>query len=179
MAINLSVDDKTLEAFCRKLVSRSRDIAKTQDSLATLEAFIAVFGKSVRGTSDYQTIETVIQSFVEQSRQQLLSERAEDLYKALRLCDHSGVALIHAPLSRDGFYQILQAVIPRLTHEELYRTSKWALDWFRDARQKAELASGYPDALNFSKAGIDVREYQAMLDVSHCLEEHGCPSTSE
>ena len=48
MTIELRIDETSLETFCRKLISRSRDIAKTQDSLATLESFIAVFGKYFR-----------------------------------------------------------------------------------------------------------------------------------
>ena len=173
MTVELRVDEAGLEAFCRTLVNRSRDLAKTQDSLATLEAFIAVFGKAHHGSGDYRSIETVIRLFAEQSRQQLLEQRAEELCKALKHCDRSRVTAVHAPLSRNGFQQILQSVIPRLTSRELDSIRNWAFDWSRKAKQKAESASGYPDALNFSGAGIDVMEYQAMLDVSRCLKGDG------
>ena len=170
ITLELSIDEAALDTFCRRLVSRSRDLAKTQDSLATLDAFVAVFGKASQGTDAYHSIETLIQSFMQQTRGQLLAQRADQLYKALKHCDRSGVASIHTPLSRDGFDQILQAVIARFPEEELNAVTKWAHDWSYDAKRKAESASGYPDALNFSGAGVNILEFQAMLDVSRCLE---------
>ena len=172
MTVELRIDETSLETFCRKLINRSRDIAKTQDSLATLESFIAVFGKSQQGTADYRSIESKIRSFVEQCRQQLLVQRTEELSKALAQRDLSWVTAIHDPLSRDGFHQIMQTIIERLGEEELSLIANWARGWSRDARKKAERASGYPDALNFVKAGVDVREYQAMLDVGQCLQHY-------
>lgn len=168
--INLAVDAENLELFCQKLIKRSRDVAKTHDALVTLESFIILFGKAVHGTREYQLIEDLIKSFTEQTRGQLLCLRAEELLVAIKACNVAGITAIHAPLSRDGFYSILQTVVAQLSDRELDVISQWAINWSSDAKQKAEQASGFPDAMDFRKAGICLEEYQAMLDVSRYLE---------
>lgn len=168
--INLSVDAENLGQFCQKLIKRSRDIAKTHDALVTLESFILLFGKAAHGTREYQVIEDLVKSCSEQTRIQLLSQRADELKTALQQCSVTEVTAIHTPLSRDGFYSILQSVIVEMLNSQLADISHWAINWSAEAKQKAEAASGFPDALDFDKAGIDIEEYHAMLDVSHYLE---------
>jgi len=168
--INLSVDTDNLQRFCQKLIKRSRDVAKTHDALVTLESFIILFGKAAHGTKEYQAVEELIKSFSEQTRQLLLRHRTEQLLPVIKNCDVAAVTAIHTPLSRDGFYSILQTVVAQLADAELEAITQWASKWSADAKQKAEQASGFPDAMEFNKAGIRLEEYQAMLDVRRYLE---------
>lgn len=168
--INLSVDAEDLERFCQKLSKRSRDPAKTHDALITLESFIILFGKASYGTKEYQVIEELIKSITDQSRAQLLAYRATELHTAIKACNVAAITAIHKPLSRDGFYSILQKVVAQLPENELDVISQWAFNWSSTAKHKAEQASGFPDAMDFHKAGICLEEYQAMLDVSRYLE---------
>jgi hypothetical protein len=171
--LRLSVDPDSLDVFCSKLINRSRDIAKTHDALVTLEAFIVTFGKAAHGTKEYETVEEMIRAFAETSRQQLLDEKTDELLDALRHCRISALAAIHTPLSRDGFYQIFQDAVARLSDDEVRDVTKWSGQWLDEARRKAEEASGYPDALDFKKAGISIEQFQAMADVSHFLTGSG------
>jgi len=168
--INLSVDTDALEQFCQKLIKRSRDVAKTHDAMVTLESFIILFGKALHGTPEYQLIEDLIKSYSEQTRQLLLQQRTEELLLALKACDSNAITALHIPLSRDGFYSILQGLVARLSEEELTVITEWASHWSAEAKDRAEQASGFPDAMDFKKAGIRLEEYQAMLDVSRYLE---------
>ena len=167
--LNLSVDPENLERFCHKLIKRSRNIATTHDALVTLESFIVLFGKGAHGTKEYQAIEDLVKSFTEQTREQLLRLRAEALLVAIKNSNVAEVTAIHLPLSRDGFYSILQTVVAQLSASELSTISEWAINWSAQAKRKAEQASGFPDAMDFRKAGIVLEEYQAMLDVSRYL----------
>lgn len=168
--IILSVDTEHLERFCQKIIKRSRDAARTHDALVTLESFIILFGKAAHGTQEYQAVEGLIRSYTEQTRQGLLTVRASQLLPALKNCDVVAVTAVHTPLSRDGFYSILQTVVAQLDEGELEVITHWASSWSAEAKHKAESASGFPDAMDFNKAGICIEEYQAMLDVSRYLE---------
>lgn len=171
--INLPVGAENLERFCQKLIKRSRDMAKTHDALVTLESFIILFGKAAHGTKEYQLIEELIKSFTEQTREQLLQLRTEELLVAIKDCNVANVTAIHTPLSRDGFYSILKTVVAQLSDSELDVISHWAINWSSDAKQKAEQASGFPDAMDFCKADIRLVEYQTMLDISRYLKNRG------
>jgi hypothetical protein len=168
-AINLKVDEIELEAFCKKIIKRSRDITKTHDALITLETFISLFGKASHGTNEYYAIEETIKSLTEQTRQQVLKENADKLIKALCTADINAVTSVHTPLSRNGFYKILEIAINHLSAQDSKTAANWSVNWVNEAKQKAELASGYPDALDFKTAGISIDQYQAMADVSHFL----------
>jgi hypothetical protein len=41
----------------------------------------------------------------------------------------------------------------------------WASGWLLQAKQRAQHASPYPDAIDFNAAGIDASEYLAMADL--------------
>ncbi len=46
---------------------------------------------------------------------------------------------------------------------------RWASGWLIQAKQRAQQASPYPDAIDFKAAGIDVSEYAAMTDLARYL----------
>ena len=164
-ALNLSISPELLERFCEQLLKRSRSTAKTHDALITLETFIVRFAQAQAGSNEYQVIEDLINSYTEKTRKLLLEEKTIELIAALKVCDSKAIASIHEPLSRNGFYQILQVAVVQLSAEEQLVLTKWAVKWLSDAKSKAEQASGYPDAMDFKKANICIKEYQAMLDV--------------
>jgi len=167
--IKISISAIELESFCDKLLKRSRDITKTHDALITLESFIAVFGRASHGTKEYQLIESTIKAITEKSRELLLEKNTLDLIKSLKQCNVTSLANIHTPLSRNGFYQILQTAISELTDDDIGLVMIWSGNWVKKARQLAEEASGYPDAMDFIKAGINIEEFQAMSDIDRVL----------
>ena len=168
-AINISIDAVALDQFCKKILKRSRDITRTHDALITLESFISVFGRPSHGTKEYQLIESTIKAITEVSRQQLLEKNTVDLISALKQCNVMALSKVHTPLSRNGFYQILQVAISKLSDDDIRLLMIWSENWVKEARQLAEAASGYPDAMDFKIAGISIEEYQAMCDIDRVL----------
>ncbi|RDH84497.1 MAG: hypothetical protein DIZ80_03185 [endosymbiont of Galathealinum brachiosum] len=167
--INIRISKDELQDFCQKVLKRSRDISKTHDALITLESFISVFGRPSHGTIEYQTIESTIKEITESSRQQLLKKSTIDLIEALKLCNAKSLAMIHTPLSRNGFYQILQTAIETLTDDDIRLVMLWSANWLKEASELAQKASGYPDAMDFKKAEISFEEFQAITDIDRVL----------
>ena len=167
ITINISCSD--LENFCQKLIKRSRDITKTHDALITLESFISLFGSASHGTKEYQLIESTIKAITETTRQAVLEKNTHELIKALKQCNANALANIHTPLSRNGFYQILQVSIAELSDDDIRLAMIWSENWLKEAKQLAEQASGYPDALDFKKADISIKEFQAISDIDRVL----------
>ena len=167
--LQLNIETLQLEKFCNQLLMRSRDIVKTHESLITLETFIKVFGAGQQGSDGYIAIEAMIGRFTEQTRQQLLQQKSVELLSAIRGRNIAAVAAIHTPLSRNGFYLILQSVVASLSPREIQVLHDWAKNWTTDAKQKSDQASQYPDAPDFKAADIALEEYLSMIDVSRYL----------
>jgi len=168
-SITININSSDLEDFCQKLLKRSRDITKTHDALITLESFISLFGKASHGTNEYQVIESTIKTITENSRKAVLEKNTLELIKALKQCNADALAKIHTPLSRNGFYQILQVAIGELSDDDIRLAMIWSDNWLKEAKQLAEEASGYPDAMDFKKANISIEEFQAMSDIDRVL----------
>jgi len=168
-SINITVDADKLNDFCQKLLERSRDISKTHDALITLETFISVFGRPSHGTAEYKTIEDTINKITEFSRQALLKKSTSELIDALKLCDAKSITSIHTPLSRNGFYTILQTSIENLSDDDIRLLMLWSGNWVKEATEMAEEASGFPDSMNFKKAGISIEEFHAISDIDRVL----------
>ncbi|MCW8933975.1 MAG: hypothetical protein OQK98_04565 [Gammaproteobacteria bacterium] len=168
-SINITLDADKLKDFCQQLLKRSRDISKTHDALITLETFISVFARPAHGTVEYKIIEDTINEITEISRQQLLKKSTTDLISALRLCDAKSITSIHTPLSRNGFYQILQTSIEKLSDDDIRLVMLWSDNWVKEAAEMAEEASAYPDSMNFNNAGITIEEFQAISDIDRVL----------
>lgn len=169
-SITLNISHTDLANFCDKLIKRSRDIAKTHDALITLETFISLFARQAHGTHDYNSIEQLIKHYTEQTRSALMEQNSVKLLHALQQQQVSAICQIHTPMSRNGFYLILQTAVAQLSTAQQQSVSQWATDWVQQAKQKAEQASGYPEAYAFMKAGISAEEFQAMDDVRRYLE---------
>ena len=168
-SINVKINAIELEKFCQKLLSSSQDIAKTHDTLITLESFISIFGRPDHGTDEYKLIESTIKSITESSRQQLLKKNTADLLVSLRQCNVVALTVVHASLSRNDFYQTLQKVISDLSDDDIRLLMVWSANWVKEAKQLAEEASGFPDALGFKKADISINEFHAMSDLDRVL----------
>lgn len=167
--LNLLLDPDTLDNFCKKIISRSRNISHTHEALTVLEAFVSTFTVDSRGSGSYQAIQQRINSWTKQTRQRLLQQKTLELAHALTERHCAQLAQIYNSLSRNGFYQILASAIETIVNEERKELFNWVNHWTDEARQKAEKASGYPDALDFIKANIKVEEYQAMSDIAHFI----------
>lgn len=167
--IKLSIDVDRLTSFCDKLQTRSRDPARLHDELVTLETFIKHFAMDSDSSEAYRQILAYLEQQTQTSREALLQKNAEDLKLAMQHLDLRGIAAVHTPLSRNGFYTILQQVIEQLTDEELAVLMEWSGNWIRQSRQLAQQASGYPDAMDFMGAGINIEEYHAMNDLNRVL----------
>lgn len=74
---------------------------------------------------------------------------------------------LNGSLSRNGFYQILTDACQLMDSDKISAIAQWNIRWSEQAKQKAEQASGYPDALDFKKADINIEEYQTMSDISY------------
>jgi len=74
-SITITIASSELDEFCKKIIQRSRDAAKTHDALITLESFISIFARPSHGTKEYQAIESTIKSITETSRQKLLKKK--------------------------------------------------------------------------------------------------------
>jgi len=172
-SININISATELEKFCNKLIKRSRDIAKTHDALVTLESFITLYSQTSHGSKEYQQLESVIKSITDISREKLLNKNTDDLVAALKQCNVMLLAAIHTPLSRNGFYQILRVAITRLSDDDIRLIMYWSANWVKEAKEMAEQASGFPDAMDFRAAGISIEEFQAMSDIDRVLNAQG------
>lgn len=168
--LRLDVEYQQLEKFCNQLLNRSRDVVKTHESLITLETFIKVFGAGQQGSESYHAMESLINRYTEQTRQQLLQQRTAELIQAMKGRDVVAMAAIHTPLSRNGFYLIAQAAVACMSRDEIQALQVWASAWVAAAKQKADECSQYPDAPDFRAANIALEEYLAMVDLGRFLD---------
>ncbi|MFW2373801.1 MAG: hypothetical protein ACN4GM_11825 [Gammaproteobacteria bacterium] len=170
ISLKLSINSSELARFCDKIIRRSRDMAKTHDALVTLETFLLLFAREAHGTNEYIAIEHLIKRYTEQTRSALMEQETQKLIAALQQQQATAISQIHTPMSRNGFYLILQTAFSQLSPAQQLSVKQWAIDCVKLARQKAEQASGYPEAYDFIKAGMSIEEFQAMEDVSRYLE---------
>lgn len=168
--LDLTVTASQLETFCEQLLARSRDVVKTHEALITLETFIKVFAAGQQGSEGYTAVEALISRYTEQTRQQLLQQKSVELLRALQGRNIQAVAAVHTPLSRNGFYLMLQALVADLSSADIQQLHAWAAGWTVNAKQNADQHSAYPDAPDFRAAGIVLEEYLAMVDVERYLQ---------
>jgi hypothetical protein len=168
--LNLLVEPELLDDFCKKILSRSRNMSNTHEALTVLEAFISTFSSDSKGSESYKGIHERINSWTNHTRQRLLEQKSLELAQALteHRCDQ--LADIYISLSRNGFYQILASAIETIPLEKINELFAWVIHWSDEARLKAEKASGYPDALDFIKANIKIEQYLAMSDIAHFIK---------
>jgi hypothetical protein len=170
--INLALTPENVEAQCAEAIKQARNTSHALAALITLQTFIAATVQpSHKFTPAYETVKAVVERHAAEMRARILAESADALAGAFRQQNRQEIARIHASLSRNGFWQMAQQAASQLGDSELVAAAAWARDWCREAKASAEAASGFPDALDFRKAGISAAEYTAMTEISRYLTE--------
>jgi len=155
-----------VEGFCRHLASHAPGSEQHLAALTALQTFIAAgadAGEQARPV--YQAVQQALEQQQEQARSTLLLHNVQRLAQALQRRDVSIIASLYRPLSRSGFWDVLTQCAETWDEAALADIAGWARHWVQDAKHRGEQASGFPDAIDFHKAGIDVVEYTAMSDV--------------
>lgn len=163
----LKVDTQQLDDFCKKIISRSRNTANVHEALNVLAAFVSTFSSDSQGSAGYQAIQDCLKSYAANTRDKLMHEKTLQLQQGFEQRNITILADIYSSLSRNGFYQILNNAVELIEGNNIPEIAHWIITWSEDAKQKAEQASGYPDALDFTKANININEYQTMNDISY------------
>ncbi len=170
--IALLLTPETVEALCRETIKQARNASHALAALVSLQSLISATARpSDRHTGSYEAVKAVVDTHAVEMRARILAENAEALAQAIRLRNLAEVARSHAALSRNGFWQAAQQAIRRFGPDELDIAAAWANGWCRDAKASAQAASGFPEALDFRKAGVSATEYAAMSEVSLYLSE--------
>jgi len=171
-AITLSLTAAEAEARCADIAKQSRSASHTLAALTALESFVAATATPEhKFTPAYEAVKTTIARHAGAARERILEESTEALAAALRQKDRAEITRIHGALSRNGFWQAATGAIRRLAAGDRAAAADWAERWCADAKAKAQAASGYPDALDFRKAGIAPAEFAAMRDISTYLDD--------
>ena len=165
--LTIQVNPKQLDSFCKKIISRSRNTANIHQALIVLEAFISAFSSDSQGADNYQNIQQTLKSHSLKTRELLMQEKTQQLKQGLSTQNIMLLADVYGSLSRNGFYQILSTATEQIVRSQIPSIAEWVIAWAGEAKQKAEQASGYPDALDFKKADIDIEQYQAMTDIAY------------
>lgn len=164
--ITLRLTVTQLDSYCREVRRISRNPSQSLAALVSLQTFLsAMSGPDVQAEDGYAKARGVLEAHLTDTQAALLLESADALVPAIIARNPREIARVHAVLSRSGFRAALGTALGRLDNAALAITRRWAIEWCREARTRAEAASGYPEAFNFAKAGIAVDEYAAMADL--------------
>ncbi|HHH38869.1 MAG TPA: hypothetical protein ENK50_04765 [Sedimenticola sp.] len=163
--LNLRLTPDAVTAFCREVTRGADNPGRQHAALVALAGFVARHAGAAAHTPVCDHILAIIREFSEGTRERLLQAHAEALSSALRDGYRPGVARIHASVSRTGFQEVLGRALMLLPAEDRARIADEILDWCATAERAAGEASGYPDAMDFRAAGIDLGEYRALSDI--------------
>jgi deoxyribodipyrimidine photolyase len=164
--LSLHFTVEQVEGFCRHLASHAPGSEQHLAALTALQTFVASgadAGEQARPV--YQAIRQAVERHLEQARAVLMQQNVQRLRQALEQRNVSAVAALYRPLSRSGFWEALTRAAGAFDDTALSDLARWSRQWVEEAKRRGEQASGFPDAIDFHKAGIDVTEYTAMSDV--------------
>lgn len=160
------------EAYCQGVLDRTRQPAQALASLTAVQAFIAeTADPGEQSRAVYRDLKNILDSHVATARARVMEENLTLLLPALAERDLCAIQRVHAALSRNGFHQTVLASLQRLSETALRDASGWVTEWRRDAKARAEAASGYPDALDLRGAGIAPGLYAAMSELDAYLQD--------
>lgn len=169
--LTLRFTPEQVEHFCRHLATHAPGSEQHLAALTALQTFIAAGADAgEQACPTYTSIRQLLELHIEQARAALLQHNLQRLTQALQQRDVTAIAALYRPLSRSGFWEILGHCAATFDATSLTALTHWSRQWVEQARRRGEQASGFPDAIDFHKAGIDVAEYTAMTDVARCLE---------
>lgn len=170
--IALVLTPDTVEIQCLEAIKQSRNTSHVLAALIALQSFISATARPAdRYTPAYEASKAIIEKHAIAIRAKILAENAKNLAESIMQRNRQEIARIHTSLSRNGFWQAAQQAISQFGPDDLASSAPWAKDWCSTAKTRAQAASGYPDALDFSKAGIAATEYAAMTELSHYLTD--------
>lgn len=168
--LTLHLTPAGVEAYCGRLAAQLTDHQRRLAALTSLSTFIATFTDAGGQSGEaYREVRAIIERHAEQARAALLAQNAAALGEALATRNVAAVAGLYRPLSRSGFQEVLE----RTAMLQPAALAAWCRQWLAEARRRGEEASGYPDAIDFHKAGIDVAEFTAMEDLNRFLVRRG------
>lgn len=169
--VTLQISATGLDTLCRRLATHSPRPEQRLAALSALQTFIAAAADSgQQASAAYAALRTVLDGHAEAAREAVLADNARHLRTALERRDVAALARLYRALSRGGFWTVLECSISTLA--EATALHAWCEDWVNAARARGEAASGFPDAMDFAGAGIDVVEYSAMSDLATFLRGH-------
>lgn len=167
ITLSLSADD--MRNFCREITHGTSNINRKHAALIALEGFIGKHAGADSHSPLHAEILGIVRSFSEETRSKLLDEQAKELTPALQKMEVGTISRLFQSISRNGFHEVVKQTLATLTPEEIERTAHWVTAWCEKAEARAKEASGYPDAMNFTAAGIPLADYQALTDVKRVL----------
>ncbi len=160
------------EAYCQAVLERTRQPGQALAALTAVQAFIAeTADPGEQSRAVYRDLKSILDNHVAAARARVMEENLALLLPALAERDLCGILRVHAALSRNGFHQTVLASLQRLSETALQDTAGWVTEWRRDAKARAEAASGYPDALDLRGAGIAPGLYTAMSEMDAYLQD--------
>lgn len=169
--ITLLLSPETIHAQCLFAIQQARNTSHALASLIALQTFVSATAQADdRESPAHRAIREIIAGQASILRERLLAEHAHALADAMRKQSCAEITRIYDELSRNGFWQVAQIATAKLDAAEQARAKAWVSAWCADAKDRALAASGYPDALNFQKAGISAKEYAAMTDSNKYME---------
>lgn len=161
--------------YCRMVRESTRLPAQALAALSAVQSFVAATADpGQQATPAYQELRRKIDEHLATARARVMEDNLALLIPALsehNLCD---ILRVHASLSRNGFHQTVLAAIQRLSDMALLDAANRVAAWVRDARARAEAASGFPDALDLHGAGIVPELWAAMTELDLYLQEAAC-----
>ena len=175
--LELTVTPESIDSFCERLRRSSSTPRRAVAGLATLQTFL---GETVepgnKAADTYRTIRQRIEVHMEAASRELVEQAANSLAQGVQRRDPAAVAAVHRDLSRSGFRQALARMKSAEQAGPLAAYEAWAAEWCKEAERRAHAASGYPDAYDFSGAGIPFEQYAAMRDLCESgIAVHGRP----
>jgi hypothetical protein len=169
--ITLQLSPETIQAQCLFAIQQARNTSHALASRIALQTFVSATAQADdRESPAHRAIRKIISDQAAILRDRLLTEHAHALSDAMRAQDCAEITRIYDELSRNGFWQVAQIATGKLDAMEQAVAKTWLFDWCTDAKDRALAASGYPDALNFQKAGISPKEYAAMTDLNSYMQ---------
>ena len=169
-AITLRLTSSGIDAYCHALARRAPTLEKRVAAIDALITFISTQADAgEQAKAEYMSIKQILLDHFEQARELLFNERAQRLLKALHSQNLPAITTLYTSLSRDAFWTLLGRVEQQLDAAALHSLRSWASDWLIQAKQRAQKASPYPDAIDFNATDIDISEYLAMTDICHYL----------
>lgn len=170
--LNLRITTESMRKFCREIALGSANTNRKHAAFMALEAFISRHAGSAAHTHAHHVIQEIVEEFSVETRTQLLAENASALASALNGQKIDVIATIFSSVSRNGFNQLTIKAIEGMTSAQSDDTRQWVDDWCTSAKEQAEQASGYPDALDFRTIDIDLLEYTALSEIKRVLAGH-------